>query len=53
MLWAGTGVAGIISMLAGASRTVISDYPAPEILATLRSNVENNVPSAKLNPAMV
>ena len=53
MLWAGSGVAGIISILAGASRIVISDYPAPEILATLHSNVENNVPSAKLDPAMV
>lgn len=53
MLWVGTGVAGITSILAGASRTVISDYPAPEILTTLRSNVENNVPPTKLNPATV
>lgn len=43
----GTGVAGIVAALAGAERTAISDYPAPEILTTLRTNVENNVPSAE------
>ena len=43
----GTGIAGIVAALAGAKRAVISDYPAPEILATLRANVEENIPSAR------
>ncbi|KAK8257276.1 hypothetical protein IWZ00DRAFT_540107 [Phyllosticta capitalensis] len=44
-LGAGVGLAGIMSVLAGAEEVVISDYPAPEILQNLRSNVERNVPS--------
>ena len=31
-------------MLAGAKHAVISDYPAPEILASLRVNTEKNIP---------
>ncbi|KAF2817613.1 uncharacterized protein BDZ99DRAFT_374934 [Mytilinidion resinicola] len=44
-LGAGVGLAGIISALAGAEEIVISDYPAPELLANITKNVESNVPS--------
>ncbi|KAK8153746.1 hypothetical protein IWX90DRAFT_468461 [Phyllosticta citrichinensis] len=44
-LGAGVGLAGIMSVLAGAEEVVISDYPAPEILQNLRSNVSNNIPA--------
>ncbi|KAF4535934.1 Nicotinamide n-methyltransferase [Lasiodiplodia theobromae] len=43
-LGAGVGLAGIVSTLVGAEEVVISDYPAPEILENLKSNVERNVP---------
>jgi len=42
-LGAGTGLAGIVSCLAGAEEVIISDYPAPEVLANIRGNVERNV----------
>jgi len=41
---AGTGLAGIICTLAGADKVIMSDYPAPEILANIRVNVEKNIP---------
>jgi len=41
----GVGLSGIISALAGAEEVVISDYPAPELLANITKNVETNVPS--------
>lgn len=41
-LGAGTGLAGIISGLSGAKEVVISDYPAPEVLANVRANVDRN-----------
>lgn len=44
-LGAGVGLSGIISVLAGAEEVVVSDYPAPEILANITKNVESNVPS--------
>lgn len=40
----GTGLAGIVCALAGAQEVVISDYPAPEILANISVNVKKNVP---------
>ena len=40
----GTGLAGIVSGLARASDVAISDYPSPEIIASIKSNVEKNVP---------
>ncbi|RFU33231.1 hypothetical protein B7463_g3117, partial [Scytalidium lignicola] len=42
-LGAGTGLAGMIAALMGARRVVLSDYPAPEILANLRANVSRNI----------
>lgn len=39
----GVGLAGIISTLSGAYEVTISDYPAPDILRTLRKNVEKNL----------
>lgn len=40
----GSGLAGIVSALAGADEVVISDYPSPEVLANINVNVEKNVP---------
>ncbi|MCJ1377969.1 hypothetical protein MMC17_001065 [Xylographa soralifera] len=45
-LGAGTGLAGIVAALAGAQEVVLSDYPAPEILANIRANVHRNIPQA-------
>ena len=42
-LGAGTGLAGIMASLMGAEEVVISDYPAPEVLANITANVERNV----------
>jgi nicotinamide N-methyltransferase len=41
----GTGLAGIVCTLSGAEETVISDYPAKEILANIKINLEKNVPA--------
>lgn len=46
-LGAGTGLAGMVAGLMGAQEVVISDYPAKEVLANIRANVENNVTSRK------
>ena len=40
----GTGIVGIVSGLAGASESVISDYPSPELIASIKTNFEKNVP---------
>ncbi len=40
----GTGLAGIVSALAGAHEVAISDYPSPELLANINTNLEKNVP---------
>ena len=40
----GTGLAGIVSGLAGATEVAISDYPSPELLASIKLNVDKNVP---------
>lgn len=40
----GVGLAGIVSALAGAAQVVISDYPAPVVLANTMRNVEKNIP---------
>jgi nicotinamide N-methyltransferase len=42
-LGAGTGLAGIVAALMGAREVVVSDYPAAEVLANIRANVERNV----------
>ncbi|KAI9812131.1 MAG: hypothetical protein M1827_004797 [Pycnora praestabilis] len=47
-LGAGSGLAGIVSALAGANEVVITDYPAPEILATITTNICKNIPSPSL-----
>ncbi len=41
----GTGLAGIVSVLAGAQQVVISDYPAPELLGTIEFNIKRNIPA--------
>lgn len=41
----GVGLAGIISTLSGADEVAMSDYPAPDILRTLRKNVDKNIDS--------
>lgn len=43
----GTGAASIIATLAGADSTAITDFPAPEVLATLRTNVARNIETAE------
>jgi Lysine methyltransferase len=42
-LGAGSGLAGIVAAKAGACEVVISDYPAPVVLANLRANVARNL----------
>ena len=49
----GTGLAGIVSALAGAERVVISDYPALEVLANIKVNLKKNVPHASGSPINV
>lgn len=44
MLRIGTGLAGIVGTLSKAEEVVITDYPAPEILANIKVNIEKNVP---------
>ncbi|KAI9679770.1 MAG: hypothetical protein M1817_004784 [Caeruleum heppii] len=41
-LGAGSGLCGIVSYLAGANETVITDYPSDEILSNLLINIEEN-----------
>ncbi len=42
-LGAGTGIAGIVAVKAGAKEVVLTDYPAAEVLLNLRANVERNL----------
>jgi len=42
-LGAGTGLAGLVAALKGATRTIITDYPATEVLDNLRQNVAANI----------
>ena len=44
-LGAGTGLAGIVASLMGAQSVVVSDYPAPEVLANIAENISRNVTS--------
>ncbi|KAF2101371.1 hypothetical protein NA57DRAFT_34803 [Rhizodiscina lignyota] len=44
-LGAGAGLAGIMALLMQAEEVVLSDYPAPTILETLRQNIAGNVPN--------
>lgn len=46
-LGSGTGLVGIICGLAGAERTVLTDYPASEILKNIRGNVATNIISRR------
>ncbi|KAL7269785.1 hypothetical protein RUND412_007542 [Rhizina undulata] len=41
---AGAGLPGIVSALSGAKETVLSDYPAEELLSNIRQNVLTNTP---------
>jgi nicotinamide N-methyltransferase len=43
-LGAGTGLAGIVAARAGGEEVIITDYPAPEVLANIKTNVTKNVP---------
>lgn len=43
-LGAGTGLSGLVAARAGAESVVITDYPAPEVVANVRKNVEVNLP---------
>lgn len=45
-LGAGTALPSILASLLGAARVVITDYPAPVVLSTLKANVARNVTSA-------
>jgi nicotinamide N-methyltransferase len=42
-LGAGTGLAGLVAGLTGAKETVISDYPAEEVLENIKANVKANI----------
>ncbi|KAF2875614.1 hypothetical protein BDV95DRAFT_603030 [Massariosphaeria phaeospora] len=42
-LGAGVGLSGITSALAGAKEVVVTDYPAPPIIETIKLNIANNV----------
>lgn len=42
-LGAGTGLAGIVSALMGARGVVVTDYPAPEVLANIGANIKRNI----------
>lgn len=43
-LGAGTGLSGIVAAKSGAERVVITDYPAPEVIANIKKNVAENLP---------
>lgn len=45
-LGAGTGLSGIIAARSGADEVVITDYPAPEVVANIKKNVDKNVEQA-------
>ncbi|KAF6835809.1 Protein N-methyltransferase NNT1-like protein 1 [Colletotrichum plurivorum] len=42
-LGAGTALPSIMSAMLGAERTVVTDYPAPAVLKTLRANIARNI----------
>jgi predicted nicotinamide N-methyase len=49
-LGAGTALPSIMAGLLGARRVVVTDYPAPAVMATLRQNVARNI-QPELSPA--
>ncbi len=51
-LGSGTGLVGITCALAGADRTVLTDYPSLPILENIRKNVETNVISRRQAPSL-
>ncbi|RKF81933.1 Protein N-terminal and lysine N-methyltransferase EFM7 [Golovinomyces cichoracearum] len=48
-LGAGTGLSGIVACLMGAEKTVITDYPATEVLANIQVNITHNVISRSIS----
>lgn len=46
-------MAGIVSVLAGARQAVISDFPAPELLANIKVNVKRIIPVQLLEKVAV
>ncbi|RDL40538.1 putative NNT1 putative nicotinamide N-methyltransferase [Venustampulla echinocandica] len=50
---AGTGLSGIMACLMGATRCVVSDYPAPEVLENIRVNVRRNILEREANKDVV
>lgn len=46
-LGAGTGLAGIMAARCGARETVITDYPAPEVVMNIKANIQRNVQEKK------
>lgn len=49
-LGAGTALPSLLAGLLGASRVVLTDYPAPAVIANLRANAERNLRS-ELSPS--
>lgn len=43
-LGAGTGLSGLVAARAGAESVIITDYPAPEVVANIKKNVDENLP---------
>jgi nicotinamide N-methyltransferase len=57
-LGAGTALPSMMAGLLGAKRVVVTDYPAPVVLKTLRANVERNIrpelsPSGAVKPEVL
>ncbi|CUS12831.1 unnamed protein product [Tuber aestivum] len=50
---AGAGLPGIIAVYCDAEETVISDYPAPEFLSNIQTNLEINLSRSQLARASV
>ncbi|RPA89103.1 hypothetical protein L873DRAFT_1823465 [Choiromyces venosus 120613-1] len=50
---AGAGLPGIISVYCDAQETVLSDYPAPEFLKNIQTNLEINLSRSQLTRASV
>lgn len=48
-LGAGTGLAGILAARYGAEETIITDYPAPEVVQNIQVNVRSNITGKKFD----
>lgn len=42
-LGAGTGLSGLVAAKSGAESVIITDYPAPEVVANIKKNIEENL----------